>query len=362
MSKNNNTIEINGKRYDASTGAVASSGPAAISGGTHLDGIVAPQATKKSVHQSSNASSTTPPKPQTVSDIVRRPAAHAAVHPTQPSKILMRKVVSKPGPGTKRHIKAQTHTGLTIKQPAAVVSTKPSVLALDSKRLQHARHVAQSAAITHFGPDQPASPLPISTEPVVSPAFSQPPQRSTKRPQTTADLLQRALESASTSTPAPKAVTHRRSAAKQRITAIALSITVIALAAFSVFQNMDVIRLHLASSTAGFSASLPEQQPAGYSLGKLTYAPGSVAMNFQGAGDNRHYTLTEKPSAWDSATLRDSFVASEDANYQTVESGGRTIYLYGQNNATWVDNGIWYQVESDGSLNYHQLVELASSL
>jgi hypothetical protein len=72
--------------------------------------------------------------------------------------------------------------------------------------------------------------------------------------------------------------------------------------------------------------------------------------------------LTEKTSAWNSATLRDNFVASNAKTYQTVETGGRTIYLYGQNQASWVNGGIWYQVQSNGALSNHQLVELATSL
>ena len=366
MGKNNNIIEINGKRYNATTGVPVAQTAPQKPAGRSVNGIVAPDQPailKASASEAKNSSGhASHPKTSHGKDVAHHPATHAAAHPPQPSKILMRSAVSKPAPGSQRHIKAQGHTGTLVRQPSVLLQIKPSVLALDSKRLQHARRVAKSKIITHFNLD-PATPAQLSAANVEAPTVTTVPVARPAHPQTTADLLERALAAAHSHEQAsPKSKTHKRAGPKKHVTAAALAIAVIGLGVFSVVQNMNLIRVHVASATAGFGASLPSNQPSGYTLNHVGSSPGVVAMNFQSTSDTRHYSLTEKSSAWDSEALRDNFVSLQGPNYQTVESGGRTIYLYGQNNATWVNNGIWYQVVSDGSLNYHQLVQLATSL
>lgn len=118
----------------------------------------------------------------------------------------------------------------------------------------------------------------------------------------------------------------------------------------------------MASAKAGFSASLPQYRPAGYNMSQLDYGDGVIAAQFRDKDNGSRYTITQKPSSWDSATLRDSFVAPADARYRTVEAAGRTVYFYGEHNATWINGGVWYQVQTDGSLSDSQMVELATSL
>jgi hypothetical protein len=70
----------------------------------------------------------------------------------------------------------------------------------------------------------------------------------------------------------------------------------------------------------------------------------------------------QKQSTWDSTALHDNFVAAKNGSYQTIQSAGRTIYTYGNGNATWVNSGVWYQVTSNGSLKMNDLVNLANSM
>jgi hypothetical protein len=107
---------------------------------------------------------------------------------------------------------------------------------------------------------------------------------------------------------------------------------------------------------------LPGYQPAGYSLGQLSYSAGSVATQFESNSDGRHYTLTQKASPWDNQTLLDSYVKPNNAHYEAVPTGDLTIYLYGNGAASWINHGLWYTVQSDGSLTHDQLVSLAKSL
>jgi hypothetical protein len=72
--------------------------------------------------------------------------------------------------------------------------------------------------------------------------------------------------------------------------------------------------------------------------------------------------LTQTASNWDSQALKENFVATVGKDYQVVQSAGRTIYTYGDNNATWVNGGIWYKIDSAGSLTSVELVDLATSM
>ena len=120
--------------------------------------------------------------------------------------------------------------------------------------------------------------------------------------------------------------------------------------------------MQYAAKKAGVAASLPTFKPEGFSAGKLTYSPGIVSVNFTNAQSGDTFALTQKSSSWDSQALLDSFVATKTRTYQTIDAAGRTIYTYGNNNATWVDNGVWYRLDTKGSLTTNQLVQLALSM
>jgi hypothetical protein len=151
--------------------------------------------------------------------------------------------------------------------------------------------------------------------------------------------------------------------ASRRITGISsLVVAAFLLVGLVSYANSTAIRLHVASSHAGFAVSLPGYKPAGYRLSHMNYSPGNVAIEFQSNSDNRRYAITEQASAWDSQTLRDDFLAGVGQDYQAVQTAGRTVYVYGQQNATWVSGGVWYQIKSGGALSLHQVVQLASSM
>ncbi|HEX7633463.1 MAG TPA: hypothetical protein VF401_04015 [Candidatus Saccharimonadales bacterium] len=369
MGKNNNIIEINGKRYDAVSGRqlhhAATGQPARRS----IDGVVGP--VKKSVASHTIAPVKTPAaKPATKT--VHRPAKPHARAP-QPAKTLMRNSVSKPKDGFKKHVKAQGPAALA-KQPAAKLAPKPSVARLDEQRLKHAKHIPQSQLISRFGapvnsgPAVLAAPQPAVTPLPVIPA-AQPVSRTArvaapkKQPRTTADILQTALEHANSHNQ-PAVHPHKRRASRvKQITGVSIAaLSLLFIVGLFGIQNVNSIKLRVASSKAGFSAALPAYRPAGYSLSKLNYGSGVVTIHFHSNSDNRTYDVTERTSNWDSAGLRDSFVAPQSSKYQTEEAAGRTIYLYGDGNATWVSNNIWYQVTGVGSLDNQQLVDLATSL
>lgn len=340
MAKNNNIIDINGKRYDARTGAVLSH--------SHTKDTkpkMKPAVSKPTMH-----------------DVVRHPAKSAAHHQPIPSKTLMRHAVKKPSPAPKSGIKAHGPTeGLVEKSLANIVVSK-SAKSLDPKRLQHAKKVSKSHLITHFSDITsdasavdsalPAKPL-VASRPGAIPASGK-----TIKPSTTAELLEHAIQQASSHLEAEPVKPRRKH--KTRTTLAAAS--AVLLIAFVGYQEMPSLKLNIASARAGFSADLPNYRPAGYSLGQLSYSPGIVATKFNSNSDQRSYTITQKTSSWDSQALKENFVTSTSQDFQAVESAGCTVYLYGNGNATWVNGGVWYIVSSGGSLTNQQLVQLATSI
>lgn len=347
MGKNNNIIHINGKRYDARTGA-------------HLDAVTPAPAR--------------PPKTARNIDGVRRPAAtHTAHHAAQPAKTLRRDAVHKPTPDATKRLKAHSHTGALAKQPDIPVLVKPSVSRLDATRLKHAKHVPQSKLISRFGPDQPAPhatplltvPQPVATQPL--PAFSQPVAAPVKRaapptkPKTTADLLQHALDQATSHTEQPVHRKRRSSRLKQITGVSAAALSLLVIVTLTSNYSLNTVRFKMASAKAGFSVSNPGYQPSGFSLSDVQSNAGVAAAHYHSNSDDRSYTVTQKASNWDSQGLRDGYVAFQDIHYRTVQAAGRTIYLYG-NNATWVSGGIWYLIQGNGALTSAQLTQLASSL
>ncbi len=331
MSKRNTTIEINGKRYDASTGDLLSP-----------DGKIVHKAAVK------------PAKPS-AHHTVRHPAKPAAGHAPKASRTLMRSAVKKP-----------LQKSTPAEEPSLSVVVSKSVTRVDNKRLTKAQRVRRSQLISHFSPTvmQPSVPAYVPPAPAPEPLAKKPIARTAAKPQgkpqTTADLLDRALQNA-TSYRQPvhksrKAKRGRRTATTAAVLALLLVVGVAG------SQQLPAERLRTAAAQAGFNATLPDYKPAGFSLQKLNAGPGIVATNFHSNSDNRVYTITQRQSTWDSIGLRDNFVASIDANYQTAVAGNHTIYLYSNGNATWISDGIWYIIQSHDSLNQRQLVDLAASM
>jgi hypothetical protein len=368
--KKNNIIEINGKRYDASTGALldgASSVKIEHSGrdaASVIKPVVASVGSIPVQHHTPH-----PPKP-TPHGAGRQRAKSAKSHSPEHSKTLMRHTVKKPAPGLKRRIKAHGHTDSLAKKPSVALSPKLSARNVDPKKLSHASHVPKSHHVKRFSKTQPAGiTIPVAVKKIApKPALHKAPaQHVATAPghrQTTADLLNHALRQATShQQPPPKKIARKRRGPSRRATSItALACALVLLGGFVAFSNLTNVKLKVASAKAGFTANLPEQQPAGYHLSHLNYSPGVVALHFHSNSDSRSFAITEKASAWDSGTLRDTYVASSGQRYQTVESGGRTLYLLGQNTATWVNGGVWYHVQANGSLSSRQLVALATSM
>jgi hypothetical protein len=367
VSETTNSIEINGKRYDTTTGLAVKPNGSAKTGGS-LDGVISKTSTKVTL-AAPRTKPTVPITPLSASKLMdmkppKRPARIAAQnagsHVPQGSATLMRHVVQKPGKSLKRRHAAQGPTDAVLARPTQTVALKHSASVVPADRLARAVQANQSSHISRFTKHQ--APAAKATPPIPSAAVTRP----VAPPQRPLDVFEIAMQRATSHEQLPvihyKHPRSRQLFSKRRTSIAATAVTILLVVGLIGFQYRTTIALHLATGKAGFSAVIPAYQPSGFSIGKLNASAGTVAINFHSNSDQRSYAITEKPSAWDSATLRDNFVASADSHYQSVQVGGRTVYLYGKNNAAWVNGGIWYQVQSGGALSDHQLSELAASL
>jgi hypothetical protein len=307
---------------------------------------------------------------QPVMDIARPRSSDQPSHHLEHSKTLMRSAVSKPIPKL-RKIKSQsadTAAPTTLQPLNNPISTDLAAGHLDKARFKRASRIRKSKLVQHFNMDfgnskpsltevvPPSRPLASSTAlgSIATSASSKP----------SLDIFEKALASATAhEQPFVKPASKRSRLSRRLKITSAVCATLIIVAGFLVYQNAGSINLYMASSKAGFQASLPSYRPSGFALGGLSSSTGTVAATFTSNSDSRAFTLTEEPSDWDSPTLRDTFVVNvAGQNYQTIQSDGDTIFLYGTNNATWVSGGIWYQLTSRGSLSNQQLIEIANSL
>jgi len=148
--------------------------------------------------------------------------------------------------------------------------------------------------------------------------------------------------------------------------AMAISSTVLAgvlLGGFFAIQNVPNLSMRVASARAGFNASMPGYSPSGFSFkGPIKYSPGQVTISFDSNTDDREYSVTQRATNWNSEALLSNYVVSTNKQYQTYLDRGRTLYIYDESNATWIDNGVWYQVEGNSDMTTDQLVRIASSI
>lgn len=367
MSKTATIIEINGTRYDAATGAVLSSRPAF----KPIDSIQKPVSRGGYDVQADTPAVLQPMKPLPAGskshfkpDVVRPAAVSVKHHAQAPAKTLMRSAVKKPQPGLKRQVKAVTRTDILAKQPELTVQIKHSVQVVHPDRLKRASSAQKSQHIKKFhhatvAHSASVAPQPVRPEPVaITPAAHAP----AKAP--AAQLFETALAHATSHEQKPVRTTRKplSKAAKRSLHATLAILLVIVFGSFIAYHETAPLTVKLAASRAGFSAAMPDYQPAGFHLGAVNSGAGVVAMQYRSNSDARAYTLTEKPSNWDSSALLDQFVRQTTDNYEIVQSGGNTVYVYGQHNATWVSGGVWYQVQSNDALSTQQLVQLAASL
>lgn len=377
MGNRQDVIEINGKKYDALTGKL-------ITGELN---VASPIQMPKNIVKNTNTvmdgvvRKTTSNNPA-ISRIKKAPNTARTVQTVkkspQKSATLMRTAVHKPKVSSTQHN--------TLKHPHQINKLTSSV---PSMRLFSAENIKKSPSISKFGDLQHRSSVTkkIQSLPVKKPAeivnnhpkhalvVDEPDQKQTKAPMTRSHaatmMIEKALENAKAHEqkilPAVKKK-RKKLAHKLGVSAKAMAISSSVLAGvllggFFALQNVPNLSMRVAAARAGFNASMPNYHPSGFAFsGPINYSPGQVTISFRSNTDDRAYKVSQKASNWNSDALLSNYVVAENKQYQTYMDRGRTLFIYDGSNATWVDNGVWYQIEGDSRMTTDQLVRIAASI
>lgn len=273
------------------------------------------------------------------------------------------------------------HETPRAKAPTAAPKTRH--LAEFTDRFDRAKQYGKSAQISRFGPDQEHAQDKFGA-PTLS-ALLHPAESAKPQAQTPAIPHHAPLEAATPQMP-HLAITHHEAmaklaptppppmpAAKTAFTAprfalspsagriMATATAIVIMAGYIWVQNFPKLALQSADSRAGIAASLPGYVPSSYNLSHTVTAPGAVTLNFS-SPSSPSLTITQKQSNWDPSSLLDNYISKNTDDFSTVNGEGLTIYLFGQNQATWVNRGIWFNISGATQLSKDDLLKIAYSL
>lgn len=342
MGKTKHTIlELNGKRYDAQTGRL----------------IAEPVSSA--------------PSRQPARDIKRTTTVSRHVHKTaQRSQTLMRTGVKRPAAPTK-----MTSSAALAKPEADIRPAQPPTASLtahsDNQRISRAHKVQRSKLVRKFSDFGAAGPTPKLAAQAATPSIAilpvrPAPQLAARKPlRLKESLIEKGLQNATSHTEKHlvKPAARGRKKRSRLATYGAGALATLLLAGFIGYQNVPNIAMRYAAARSGIAAGLPSYQPAGFALNRrIQYNPGQITLNYSSNADDRAFTITQRESNWNSDTLKTTYVSTKSDQVQTYEDKGRTIYLYGDNNATWVSSGVWYDINGDSQLNSDQLIRIATSM
>lgn len=176
--------------------------------------------------------------------------------------------------------------------------------------------------------------------------------------QTKRRLFTEAIAKANNQAPAYKP---KNSFFKRHASLIAATLAIVLLGSYLTYLNMPNISLRIAASQAGIDASYPNYQPQGYSIRKLASFDGDkITMEY--SNNDKNIIITQQASSWDSKTTLENIVKKQAGEvYNTDQTKGLTIYTY-NNQATWINGGILYNLSFNGDISIDQIHKIATSL
>lgn len=353
--RGSNIITINGKPYDAVTGM-----PFAKSRQPATPPTVSPAQ----------------PRVQRLGGDIQ-PARTMHLKP-QKSKTLMRSVLKAPQPTvsaqpaiTKRsaHIRHFSPVQPSMHHVRPLVSQSTPLRPVVKHNPAHAgHHIADTTSPTHHA-HHAAVPLQRSVE---APAVSQVPAplRGTHLKNALIDEqlnneVPMGTRTAKLAEPEERERRSRFSVLRGRHPRLVTMVTgiaaIVVLGGYLTYLNLPSLSIKVAASQAGFAATYPSYQPAGYSFnGPVAFSPGEVKVHFKSNTNGYAYTLVQQSSGWDSQAVLDNFVVKQSPEYATLQERGLTIYLY-DNKATWVNGGVLYTIDGNAPLSSEQIQKIASS-
>lgn len=377
MGSKKNTITINGKVYDTITGdIVASSLP--------FKHIITP--TKPARHIAVRTIETkTKAAPLTTADSTKiavktshskkdvhrhKPRVATALHQkTERPKTLMRSTVKQPSV----HEAKKTTVNVTGLAPQP---THKIIHSSVPQRTTRASTVTKSTRVSRFAQNSTSVTQKVETIPVkVAPKLREtthdaPPVRSHAPPihatprNGSHDIFEKAMQNATSHQQTSIGKHHsKKRKQSQKLTIVTISATVLILGCFFAYSNAPRIALQNAETSTGIAARIPSYKPTGFTLNRnVAYQPGKVVLSFSSNTDNSAFSITQEKTSLSNESLTTSSIPSSSNKVALKTTTGTTIYIYDDNNATWINNGIWYNVQGTAQLSRSQLLNIASSM
>jgi hypothetical protein len=280
----------------------------------------------------------------------------------------MRKAVKKPTPSLKRQVKAIGAAEYGLVQKNIVISAKPVVMTHRPKIMSD---IKKSPLVKHFSDVAPATrskaafdrievraPKPKVIADVSSVAHNQTSPRHTK---TADELIESAMKKA-LAHESPRLAKPKKKHSRNKIWLVGLmAFILIALYASDHIADFKTVS---AANKFSISSSLPSYVPLGFSLKSTVDSKYSGELSARYADTTnagQSYSIVEKDSLWSNLDLQSDYVNGIDPSAITKTVDGRTVYLYGNEDATWIFKGVWYVVNSNGELTNSQLLSIAKS-
>jgi hypothetical protein len=284
-------------------------------------------------------------------------------HKPKPSSTLMRRTVVKPEPTLKRRVKAigAAEYGLAVHQPMKIIAN-PDLIRPNKAY----KSVPQSPLINHFSDVRPAikraSPA-QELKPEITPAHKQlKPANSADHPSATKtrDLINNPTFEIKDLL---GQISQPKKSKKKYVNKIWLaSLLLFAILFFFGSQKFNSEEAKPAAIKTTTSISLPKGLPSSYRLVRSNQESGQLNLYFDSIkSPSKIYTLTEKDTLWDSAELKSNYINVSYPNATSVLAGSNQVYLYGSGDASWIDNGVWYTVNSNNNLSANQMITIAEN-
>ncbi len=328
--KAKNILTINGREYDAITGAPINSETS-----TKSD-----KATKASSEHVGIADISFKKPPQ----VSRQKSPHAAVHKKpQRSQTLHRSALKRPI--LTKHVNGATEQITRSPSISKFAKAKAEPVSLSAKPMATKPQATAQPAKPHLAVSNNASATTKSSkeikEMLIKERLAEAEAKDNESKQEKRGLFRRN----------PKLMTIMSS-----------TLAVLLLGGYITYINLPNISMRVAASHAGIDADLPEYKPQGYNLeGPIAYTPGEVAVSYKSSSGPAKYTVKQKKTNWDSQAVLDNFVNKQASAYVTYQEQGLTIYSF-NNEAAWVNGGILYTIEGDAQLSSDQVLRIATSL
>lgn len=339
MSKHH--IQLNGNIYDTRTGKIVqkTSSTAGSSGVNRpsIDGF----------QRSRLASQPRPHQPQHTKKPLRK------------SQTLMRHAVQKPQ-----------------KQAVDNNNNKAEKSLFDTKRFERAQKTPKSSLIQKFqnissaanNPAQLPNQKSASKKPAIHPNHTTKKSDPPSQLQQEKSLTEAALERADAHEQ-PDYHISKRTKLAQRLRSTPKSVTyslvglmAIAILGIGWYIALPNASVQLAANRSGVDAKLPTYRPSGYQLNRsVEYEPGKVQLHYNTLTDNRSFSIKKEKTDWTSERLQ-RHVTDHTETHQTINNKGKTVFVYGNGNAMWIDGGVHYTIQGAYSLNSDQLIRLVESL